>query len=354
MKADRNSLRDLVASWVDALDNPSQAVSSKELAIHLDKSHSHVCQILSSLAAQGKITYINGKRSLDRTVRLYYSASYSTEEEESYCNRPTCGSCQWLSEIQRCTLLDLAFESNPSILPPELKLRAYAQEIPLNAPCCKHFDKRVPGQVKSKHMARFIRENREGSFFHCPIERCRQVIDEFSFCLQTINFGSSTFYCPHCGSPMAFGYDERLDDYRVFYWDSHFDILQQSFFELTGAHLSREKKKQKDRTKVGISIIKPNSFTPDTRLENFFVGSKTTPEELVYSKDLTFFPLRKIGYIYTKYWEDYFTLKDALHPIDPGKGRKLYQHIEIIPPIDPIKSVEPIAVSYTHLTLPTN
>ncbi len=342
MRTDKNELRDLVASWVDALDGPAQAVSSKELTIRLDKSHSHICQILRTLAVQGRITYINGKRSLDRSVRLYYSASCSTEEEESFCNRPTCGSCQWLSEIQRCILLDLVFESNPSVLPPELKLRAYVQEIPLNAPCCDHFDKRVAGQVKSRHMSRFIRENTVGSLFLCPIERCRQVIDEFSFYLQTINLGSSTFYCPHCGSPMVFGYDERFDDYRVFYWDSHFDILQQSFFELTGTTLTREKK-QKDEVKVGISIIKLNSFTPDTKLENLFIGSKTSPEELVFSEDLTFFPFRKIGYIYSKHWEDYFTLKDSLHPINPVKGRKLYQNIELFPPIDPIKSVEPIA-----------
>ena len=340
MQTSRNELRDLVASWIDALDTPTKAVSSKELAIRLDRSHSHVCQILRTLVAQGKITYLNGKRSLDRTVRLYYSTDTPEEEEQSFTDHPTCGSCQWLSEIQRCTLLDLAVESNPSVLPPELKLRALAQEIPLNAPCCAYFDRRVPGQLKSKPLARFLRENSDGAVFLCPIERCRQVIDEFSFYLQAKKLGSSTFYCPHCGSPMAFGYDQRFDDYRVFYWDSHLDALQQRFHNLTGDTLIPQKSRQKG---YGVSIIKEGSFTLDTKLEILYIGSKTTPEEIVFSKDLTFFPLREIYYIYAKHWSDYFLLKEQLHPIDPEKGRVLYQNIEIYPPIDPIKSVEPLA-----------
>ncbi len=344
MRTGRNDLRSLVASLVHDREGPTQAVSSKDLAISLNRSHSQICQVLRTLAVQEKIQYYTGKQSLDRSVRLYYSSVGHPQEDEALTNRPNCGACQWLSPIQRCTLLDLAFKSNPSLMPTHLKLRVSLQAIPRDAPKCEFFDRRVPGQLKSRTMARFIRENKDGEFFRCPIDRCRQVIGAFSFYLQNIRIGSTTFYCPHCGSPMEFGYDEHFDDYRVYYWDSHFDILQKSFYDLTGETLPSQNKDSLDSLEkywYGISIIKPGSFTLRTKDENLFVGSKTTPEELVHSTDLTYFPLRKLKYIFTKHWDDYHYLENQLHKIDPATGLKLYHKIRLYPPIDTIESVEP-------------
>ena len=176
MRVEKSDFRKQVKQVVCNSINPTMGISSKEIAIKLNKSHSQVCQALRTLSVQEKVYYKKGKKSLDKSVRLYYDSKENAASE----NKPTCGSCQWLSAIQRCTLLDLAFETNPSILSSELKLRVQTQEIPRDAPSCLFFDKRVPGQMQSRQLPTFIGENKDGNYFRCPIERCKEIIPELN------------------------------------------------------------------------------------------------------------------------------------------------------------------------------
>ncbi len=334
----RNELRELVLSIVNEQQTIDDGITSKEVANLLNRDSTHICQILKALVVTGEISCRTVKRSVERAVRLFFNLN-AAQLENHIRDNPCCGSCQWLSAIQRCTLLDLVTEINPSLLPPELRPRALKPEIPRDLPACPYFTLRVPGQLKSKPFSKYIKENFIAGAFHCPTDRCCQIIDGFSDCLQMIKIGSSAYYCPHCGSPMFFGYNERFDDYRILYWDSKYDLLQRSFHDLTGMVLPQRNKSQQG---YGVSILKEGSFTLDRNREVLYVGSKTTPERLIHSNDLTFFPLRTLNYIYTQFWDDYYYLEEKLHALDPGTNKKLYGKIKLYPPIDRIESTEPL------------
>ncbi|RLI71153.1 MAG: hypothetical protein DRP02_05560 [Candidatus Gerdarchaeota archaeon] len=342
MKAARNEIRELVEKEVCNPTNVQSGVTSTSLAKKIKRSPSQVCQVLRALTVRGKVSHLTRKEEGRwRSLRHYFPAEQELEIGHSPQRQLVCGSYQWLSPIRRCTLLDLALECNPSVLPRALKNRATLQEIPRDTPACSYYDERLPGQFKSKPFLTFLRDcSQDGSLFRCPVDRCKQVIQEFSAPLQKVKIGSNTFYCPHCGAPIFFGFDQRLNEYRVYYWDSHFDRLQKSYFELTGEQLPSRNNPDHN---YGVSIIKANSFTLKLDLEVLYVGTNTTPEQLVHSRDLTFFPLRLLNYIYTKYWDDYYYLAQKLQKTDPTTGRRLYEHITLFPPIDRIESIEPSA-----------
>lgn len=334
----QNELRSLVETFLLAHSTPENSLSCRELAQQLDRHPSHIAQVLRTLVIQQKVHCHSEKQSVDRRVRRYFHIANALLTPIA-APRKTCGSCQWFTAIHRCTLLDLIRENNPSLLPLELRKRALVEEIPRETPQCKYFEPWVPGQLKSRPFPRFIRENYFDGYFHCPIKRCRKAILEFSSSLKKILLGSNPFYCPHCGAPMEFGYDEHFDDYRVYYWDSHFDALKKSYHELTGDTLPERNPRKRV---YGVSILKEGSFTIKKKPEVLFVGTSTTSERVIHSPDLTFFPLKNLNYIYTKSWDDYFYLIEHLHEEDPETNHKLYKNITIYPPHETIPSVEPL------------
>ncbi|MBD3190371.1 MAG: hypothetical protein GF308_06990 [Candidatus Heimdallarchaeota archaeon] len=317
----------------------------KELAQELDRAPPHIAQVLTKLCTQGVIAYSEEKRNVQKTARVYYrlpSQQIAATEQSSGTTKTTCGNCQRYSGLHRCILLDLAAEEAPWVLPEELQERQAQETLARNTPACPYYDRRVDGHCKSKTMTAFIKLNTEpDSFaFHCPIARCNQVIAAFSFPLQPLKLGATTFYCPHCGSPMAFKYNAGRKRYEVQYWDARFDILQQDYFTLTGLDLPA---RPQVSGSFGVSIGEPQSFYLDLRKEVLYVGSDLSPTELRPSKDQTYFPLRHLTYIATTDAEDYTYLLKNLHATIPGtKGeRKLYGTITLLPPRKRLESPSP-------------
>jgi hypothetical protein len=345
LKIGRNKLPSLVKAEIPRRISGTEGITCKDLADKLGKSSSHISQVLLKLSSQKRIDFRKEKINTRKAVRVYFrplegdssSEDTTTEQESNICNQ-----CQRFSGICRCILLDLvAEEIGIWSLPEDLQERQQASRLAKNTPACPYFDKRVNGHIRSKTVNVFIQRNTDrGTFtFHCPIKRCQGIIKEFSSPLRPFLLGSTTFYCPHCGSPMVFGYNHYLERYEVKYWDSRFDILQRDFYSITECDLPNLPKPKK----FGVSIAKDNSFFLDLRNEVLFVGKNVSPQELQLSKDLTYFPLRWLDYIATVSEKDYHYLAEKLHVQLEGrrKKRKLYETIKLFPPREKIVSPTP-------------
>lgn len=345
LKIGRNKLPSLVKAKIPRRISGTEGITCKELADKLGKTSSHISQVLLKLSSQKRIDFTKEKINTSKTVRVYFRYSEeeaSTEDTTTEQETNTCNRCQKFSGIGRCILLDLVVEEMGIwALSEELQERQQARKLAKNTPACPYFDKRVNGHIRSKTVNAFIKRNIDrGTFiFRCPIKRCREIIKEFSSPLQPFLLGSTTFYCPHCGSPMVFGYNHYLERYEIKYWDSRFDILQRDFFSIAECDLPNRPKPKN----YGVSIAKENSFYLDLRNEVLFVGEGVSPQELQLSKDVTYFPLRRLDYIATVSEKDYNYLAEKLHVQLEGriKKRKLYENIKLFKPREKIVSPVP-------------
>ena len=339
MSLAKNELKSLVRSHVPARISGFEGISCNEMAEKVERSPKHITQVLRRLTEDGEIICSKEKRGFDRKVSIYYKEDEENQNSYSEPHKLTCSKCQRFSGLNRCILFELVKDQAPWITNDDFARRMNAIDLS-DVGACDFFDPRVNGHYRSKTMNAFIAKfaDKETYVFRCPIERCKKIIDEFSFPYRKINLGSNTFYCPHCGSPINFKYFEGYDRYQVQYWDSRFDILQRDFNKITDLTLSSRYIAER---RHGISIIKQGSFFLDLERKAIYLGNDLSPEELMQSKDITYFSLRQLNYIAVKHEEDYQYLKKKLHAIDPKTGKELFSNITIYPPINPIESIEP-------------
>jgi len=345
MNLARNEFERLMENTIPFRKKKGDGLTSKEISKIVNRSQPQVGQVIKKLLLTGKIFRENVvKRNLSRNVRTYFRLTDKTSKHflsEADKRQITCKNCHWFSGIHRCILLDLAFRDAKYSLIPSMKLRVIKDCLAPDTPRCKYFLTRGSGQCKRKTINDFIKLHRDSdSFvFRCPFLRCNRIIEEFSNTLQFIKLGSTTLYCPHCSSPMKLTYDEYLDRYEVKYWNSYFDVLQQSYNQITGLKLPSRYIPDRE---LGVSIRKHRSFHLDLQKEILYIGNNLTPEQFELSKDLTYYPLRLLDYIATSHWEDYYYLEKKLHKCLPSSGRKLYENIELFSPRGSIESTDPL------------
>lgn len=318
-------------------DNRTVGLSCKELATLLDEPPKNLNQTLKNLTGKGLLFREKQKRQLDPAVFIYRKECPT--EAGCATKKKTCDNCQWFSGLEKCILLLLVKEEVPWALRGELLERSEA--ISLNkVERCPYFSPRNRSRLKSKTMQVFVKQNTDKATFafRCPVDRCGKVIEEFSASLQRRNIGANAVYCPHCGSPINFAYNEGLDRYQVQYYDGQHDILQASYNQITGLTL---KGRYEEERQFGFSIVKPRSYFLDLDNELIYVGVELLPESLVESKDLAYFSLRQLDYIAVKHFEDYEHLEETLHKVDPVTNRELYYKIQLLHSPVVIESVEP-------------
>jgi len=228
----RNELQNLVAVHIPNREYGFEGMSCLEIAEKVNREPKHITQVLSKLVSLGSIQRSKEKQGVSRSKYIYYKTTNGTDQSKK--KKKTCNNCQRLNGLGRCILLELVEENAPWALTGELLERSKANDLRgVNA--CNYHRLRVNGHIKNKTMNEFIRKNTDSDtyIFRCPIDRCNNIIEEFSYPYTFPNIGSNAFYCPHCGSPINFVYNSALDRYQVQYWDSQFDILQQYYEAIT-------------------------------------------------------------------------------------------------------------------------
>ncbi|MHA1125531.1 MAG: hypothetical protein ACTSQX_07850, partial [Candidatus Heimdallarchaeota archaeon] len=282
MNYTKNQLQETIISLHRNTPKEFKGYTSKEIALMVGKETQDIHQVLKRLLGKGILFRRKEKRGVEKSTFVYYFNEYGLITESSCFN--TCNKCQWFSGLEHCILLNKTKEDSPWSLTSEQKKRTEAVSLH-SVPACDKFAPRVNGKWKSKTLKDFVKRNTNQTTleFHCPIKRSGKVIDELSDPMQLRNIGANTLYCPHCGSPINFAYDNGLARYQVQYWDSRFDILQNSYSAITGLELID--RFQADRPN-GVSITKHRSYYLDLENEVLYVGSEMTPEEFNDSKDL--------------------------------------------------------------------
>jgi len=288
MSFGKNELRTTVYSLFTGVTNIAPIYSCQEVARLIGKKPKDLNQVLKKLVNLGELTRVKKKQGVEPAVFLYSlpnaDGSHNIEEDvevvenegEVKCRKKVCQNCQRYSGLEKCILLELVNEYASWVLQGELKKRFEAISL-MDVPGCEFFDLRVKGQNKRQTMTVFLEENTDNQTFdfRCPIERCKEVIEELSYSMLKKNIGSNTLYCPHCGGAIRFRYNNGIDRYEVQYYDCKFDNLQRDFKLLTGIEL--ESRYDPER-QYGVAITKENSFHLNTRLEAIYIGNDLTPE----------------------------------------------------------------------------
>ncbi|MHA1435530.1 MAG: hypothetical protein ACTSO7_16935 [Candidatus Heimdallarchaeota archaeon] len=316
-----------------------EGVSNKDLSYITGLSQSHIGQIVSKLLTQGRICCVKESRGLEKKKSIYFKGT-NCSNTESVEKSKTCGNCQRFTNLYRCALLDCAYEKHV-LFDKELLERVKREMLKPSTPACNFHDKRENGQCKTKEVNEFLRDNIDENFvLHCPIERCRKPISELSNALEILRLGTTTYYCPHCGSPIKLVYGERWNRYEFKYWDARFDIFQRDFRKLTGLFLAN----RKSTTNLGISLHKKAFHHID--LKRKFILLSGLPITSSNLEKAIYFPLRKLNYISCNRWDDYLDVK-KLHEVinkQTGESRALYEKITIFEPRTAPQSVEPSAI----------
>ncbi len=337
MSYTKNELRERIFSLFTQDEIGMVGLSNREVSELIGKESKDTNQVLKGLADAGRLSRKKIKRGVDPKVFVYFSPSFEVIDEAP---ERLCNNCQRLSGLEKCILLRLVKETAAWALRDDLKARANAISL-LGVEGCDFHDPRQKGQCKCKTMKDFLNTNTDPVTFEvrCPIDRCREVIDELSISLEKKNIGANTLYCPHCGSPINFTFNHSLGRYNVQYYDSRFDIMQRDYKLITGMDL--ESRYVSDRSH-GFSLVKEESFHLDLENnETIYIGNELTPTEFIDSKDLAYFSLNQLDYIAVKDADDYLYLRDKLHEIDPATNKSLYYNIELLHSSKPIESTEP-------------
>jgi len=338
--SENESLTDIILELISS-KNIEFGLTAMEIAEIIGKSPSHVSQIVSKLYVQDKISRSKKRRGTQRKASIYYK--HSPEEKRkpkiiSKNNENICGKCQRFTALERCSLLDLVMEK--SNLEDKTLLYRYQKEcLAPDTPGCEYFDSRVNGHYHSKGVNDFINRNiSDGFTFRCPIERCREKIHALSNPLIVFKIGFSTFYCPHCGSPMVMKFDEHLKRYEIRYWDARFDILQRDFKKITDQSLKDQKKSKE----FGVTVHKGAFYYLDLKNEFLILSGSPIVDETL--NKAIYLPLRNLDYLSFGTWPDYFYFKENLHVEyldDFEEPRKLYENITLLEPQKGPESLEP-------------
>jgi len=338
----KNELRNRVYSLFTHQDDRFDGFTCSEAAGILKKDPKDLNQVLKVLTDSGKLSRVKTKKGVKQKVYNYNlptAEKIVEKKNKKKKKKKTCNNCQRIFGLEKCILLRLVHEVTPWAIRDELKERFDAISLDGVAGCDYH-DPRNPGQLKSKTIKAFIRNNTDRITFEfrCPIKRCNKIIDELSMSLLRKNIGANTLYCPHCGSPINFAFNHGLNRYQVQYYDSQYDILQRDYERLTGMKL---KSRYVEDRSHGFSIVKEGSFYLDFNEEAIYVGNELSPAEFKNSKDLASFSLKQLKYIAVKHEEDYLYLKQKLHDFDGTSGGALYPNIDLLHSKSVIESIDP-------------
>ncbi|NPE08501.1 MAG: hypothetical protein GNW80_09505 [Asgard group archaeon] len=342
MRFAKNELKERVYSLFTQQEEGFDGFTCSEVAEIIKKKSKDLNQVLKGLTDSGKLSREKTKKGVKQKIYNYNLpiAEKIVEKKNKKKNKKKiCNKCQRYSGLEKCILLKLVHEVTPWALRGELKERFEAISLD-GVTGCNYFDPRNSGQCKSKTMKVFIEKNTDSITFEfrCPIKRCKKIIDELSMSLQRKNIGANTLYCPHCGSPIKFGFNQGLNRYQVRFWDSRFDILQRDYERLTGMKL---KSRYVEDRSHGFSIVKEGSFYLDFDEEAIYVGNELSPVDFKDSKDLAYYSLKQLNYIAVKHEEDYLYLKQKLHDFDGTSGGALYPKLNLIHSKSVIESVDP-------------
>jgi len=342
MSYSKNKLKEQVYSLFSQQPKGFDGFTCGEAAKHIGKESRDLNQVLKSLTDSGKLSRVKTKKGVQQKVFNYTlppKEKIVEKKSKKKKKEKTCNNCQRYSGLEKCILLKLVHKVTPWAIRGALKDRFEAISLD-GVPGCGYFDPRNPGQCKSKTMNVFIKRNTDSITFefHCPIKRCQKIIDELSLSLQRKNIGANTLYCPHCGSPIKFGFSQGLNRYQVRFWDNRFDILQRDYERLTGMKL--ESRYDEERSH-GLSIVKEGSFYLDLDEEAIYVGNELSPDEFRNSNDLAYFSLKQLSYIAVKHEEDFLYLKQKLHDFGGTSGGALYPKLDLLHSKSVIESVDP-------------
>ena len=340
MSCKNNPLTEIIAALISTR-NYENGLTAKEIAEIVGKSSSHISQIVSKLYVQDKISQSKNRRNTQRRTSIYYKYSpneHKRPKEEPKVKEKTCGNCQRFTALERCSLLDLVREKN-DLFDEELERRYDKECLSPDTPGCDLFDVRVNGHYHSKGVNEFIKKNTTNGFiFKCPIERCKKTITELSNPLVIFKLGFSTFYCPHCSSPMVMKFDDHLKRYEIRYWDARFDILQRDFKKITNKSLNHQKRS----IEFGATIYKEAFYYLDLKNQFLVLSGSPITEETI--NKAIYFPLRNLDYLSFGNWSDYFYFKENLHAEyldDFEELRKLHENIMLLEPRKGPESLEP-------------
>ncbi|MGC9778133.1 MAG: hypothetical protein HZR80_02710 [Candidatus Heimdallarchaeota archaeon] len=335
----KKRLIDIVEELVPIRNAGYEGITSKELALHLGKSHQHISSLLATLRTQRKISALKERHSLTPLVTYYFKRSDSfTSKQQQTSNTPephrTCGKCQRYTQIGRCVLLNLVADKSYFSLKGDLLARWKSESLNPETPACEFFDCRVHGRSGSKQVNDFYKINVDSKthLFLCPIKRCRKVITSLSYPFRIPKLGFSPIYCPYCGSPMVLDYNEYLNRLEVKYWDARYDSLQRDYRKITGKLLPPRKSAER----FGISIHKDFNHFLDLPKEIIFIGPETTSEEDDFSQ-LIYFPLKELNYIAVNSLKDYIDISKSLHAEYEDafdNTHRLYDKLDIFRPKD--------------------
>lgn len=327
-----SNLFDQLLHLVPVRIHGSEGITSKELSLQLGKSHSHVCQLLSTLRSRGLISSCKERHNLSPLVTYYFRKSdqvknpTSSESHTVTRKANTCGICQRFTAIGRCVLLDLVADKNPGYLPDDLLSRWKAECISSKTPACDFYDSVVLGRSHYPDINHFYKQNVLAGVFYCSIPRCRQPISELSFPFRFPRLGFSPFFCPHCGSPMVLKYNDYLGRLDVRYFDARYDILQRDYRSITGKFLPP----RKNPKRFGISVRGDFNWQLDLYNELIFLGNSSEEDSSFFA----YFPLKELDYIATNTLLDYSRLVQALHAEyeigSTGEFSRLYPNLEIL------------------------